>query len=235
MLVHLSRKAQLSIRISTIDQLSNLSSFLITRTRFSIMWRASISQKTTLRPSPSGYIPCNEEGEEGEDNLKDEFLVDDTSELVGLNDLYFKVFVNGAYGLPDHLCNHAFIKYQFKFDKEVYQTDEYEGTTKNPKFNYKRTHKIDTITEAIANELRDGSMSFMVYAYPPQKGSIPKNDGGLAIKRKMTMARGMIDADLEAKALGLDEEEDTDMDNKKAEDTKPAEVQKQKTLEKSAS
>ena len=69
-------------------------------------------------------------------------------------------------------------------------------------------HCIEVITPEIAQELKEGSISFQVYAYPPSAGAVNVNDGGAAIKRRITMKqqqRGVynIDAETEMKLLGL--------------------------------
>jgi hypothetical protein len=69
----------------------------------------------------------------------------------------------------------------------VHQTEECSGENSNPVWDYGCVHKIDDITKAVVQELKEGSISFMIYAYPPMKTKIPKNDGGAAIKKRMTM------------------------------------------------
>lgn len=43
-----------------------------------------------------GYAPCTEDGVTVEDELPEEFMVDECSELIGLDNLYFKVYVKNA-------------------------------------------------------------------------------------------------------------------------------------------
>lgn len=69
-------------------------------------------------------------------------------------------------------------------------------------------HQIEVITEDIAQELKEGSISFQIYAYPPNMDKLASNDGGAAIKRRMTIKQQQravydIDAEKEAKLLGL--------------------------------
>lgn len=159
-----------------------------------------------------GYEPCNSVGELGEEFVDEKFLVEDVEELLGEKDLFFKVFIKNAKNLPKSLCRNPFVTYQFKFDKQVYQTEECNGSSNSPVWNYENVHKIDEITPQIADELKNGSVSFMVYAYPPVAGGaeVVVNDGGAAaLKRKKTMAGGptTVDPDLEAKVLGLPEPE----------------------------
>ena len=159
-----------------------------------------------------GYEPCNSVGELGEEFVDEKFLVEDVEELLGEKDLFFKVFIKNAKNLPKSLCRNPFVTYQFKFDKQVYQTEECNGSSNSPVWNYENVHKIDEITPQICDELKNGSVSFMVYAYPPVAGGaeVVVNDGGAAaLKRKKTMAGGAttVDPDLEAKVLGLPEPE----------------------------
>jgi len=43
-----------------------------------------------------GYSPCTVNGETEEENLPDEFMVEDAEELIGMKNLYFKVYVRNA-------------------------------------------------------------------------------------------------------------------------------------------
>lgn len=100
--------------------------------------------------------------------------------------------------------------YQFKFDKgNIYQTPEVDrrGSAVHV-WNYEKVHSIDKITAPIIQELKEGSISFQIYAYPPTNMTMPKDDGGAAIKKRMTMRAGATDAQLEAKVLGLKEQSD---------------------------
>ena len=55
-------------------------------------------------------------------------MVEDANELIGLKDLYFKVYIREASGLPKHLNCNPFVTYQFKFESnEVYSTPEVQG------------------------------------------------------------------------------------------------------------
>lgn len=65
-----------------------------------------------------GYAPCTVNGEVDEDLQPEEFMVEDPEELIGLRNLYFKVFVRNASGLPKHLNCNPFVTYQFKFEKD---------------------------------------------------------------------------------------------------------------------
>ena len=70
-----------------------------------------------------------------------------------------------------------------------------------------------SITPEIAKELKEGSISFMVYAYPPARNKMAQDDGkdgGNAFqKRREAMAsESQIGGDLEAKVLGLGNADD---------------------------
>jgi hypothetical protein len=44
------------------------------------------------------------------------------------------------------------------------------------------------ITKEILDELKNGSISFMIFAYPPGRAQMEQNDGGqAAMKRRKTM------------------------------------------------
>lgn len=107
------------------------------------------------------YQPCTDDGNTNEDELPEEFLVDEPSDLIGLTDLCYKINVTAAKGLPKTLCNNAFVTYQMKYDKNIiHQTWEFNGKNQNPAWNYSQVHKIDTVTSNIVEELQSGSISF---------------------------------------------------------------------------
>lgn len=114
-------------------------------------------------------------------------MVDNCEELIGMDNLYFKVYVKHAQGLPENLCVNPFVSYQFKFDKQIYQTDKAQGKQKNPAWGYEKMHKIDHITKAIADDLESGCISFQVYGYPPTNMTFVSEDGGAALQKKKTM------------------------------------------------
>jgi|TARA_B110001450_G_scaffold33865_1_gene29210 hypothetical protein len=74
-------------------------------------------------------------GECDEDLLPEEFMVEDAEELLGMKNLFFKVFIRSASGLPKALNCNPFVTYQFRFDKDaVYSTPEMVGIASNPEF-----------------------------------------------------------------------------------------------------
>lgn len=113
-----------------------------------------------------GYMPCDREGNEGEDYMPDELTVDELDELIGKRNLYFKVFVRGCKNLPKEVSCNPYVTYQLRFDKEVYRTPELAGLNENPVFNYEKMHHIEHLTDDVVKEIKTGSLNFMVYAYP---------------------------------------------------------------------
>ena len=78
----------------------------------------------------------------------------------------------------------------------------------DPKFGYEQFHKIDDITPEIAKELKEGSISFMVYAYPPARNKMAQETGGgganaFQKRREGMQSESTIGGDYEAKVLGL--------------------------------
>jgi len=136
-------------------------------------------------------------------------LVETADELLGVKNYYFKVSVKQANQLPKNLSKNAFVTYQFKFDKgESYQTKETNNKDGgNIHFwNYDKVHCIEEVTPTIIQEIKEGSISFQIYAYPPSNVQLPKEDGGAAIKKRMTMRNGpQMSAAEEAKLLKTDE------------------------------
>ena len=151
-----------------------------------------------------GYSPCDKNGNTDESLLPEEFLVDDPTELIGLKDMYFKVNIKHAKDLPSKLNCNPFVTYQFKSERNIlYTCDELQGLQSNPNWNYSRLHKFDYISPNIAEDLKTGCICFQVYAYPPARAQMSKNDGGqAALKRRQTIIGNKVGAKAEAKLLG---------------------------------
>jgi len=117
------------------------------------------------------YEPCDAEGNiYDEEDIPEELLVETADELLGVKNYYFKVSVKQANQLPKNLSKNAFVTYQFKFDKgESYQTKETNNKDGgNIHFwNYDKVHCIEEVTPTIIQEIKEGSISFQIYAYPP--------------------------------------------------------------------
>jgi len=58
-----------------------------------------------------GYRPCTKDGNTDEDELPEEFIVESADEIVGLKDLFFKVYIKDACGLPKGLSTNPFVTY----------------------------------------------------------------------------------------------------------------------------
>jgi kinesin family member 1 len=142
------------------------------------------------------YKPCDKNGNCDEDAIPEELIVENSEELVGAKDIYFKVFVKGATGLPKNLNCNPFVTYQFRYENSLFTTEEIPGVNSNPRWNYEQVHKIDYVDERMVEELKTGSISFMVYAYPPARAKLAQNDGGAAaMKRRATKIGGDFDLD----------------------------------------
>jgi hypothetical protein len=160
-----------------------------------------------------GYAPCTVDGSLDEDDLDEEFMVNDCAELVGKENLHFKVYVKNAIGLPKGMCTNPFVTYQFKFDKNVYRTEPVEGMHQTPTWGYEKQHRIATIDKAIAQNLKEGVVSFQLYAYA---AGAPVGTKAKTVKAPATAAKAApVDLD---KELGLEQEEyvPPPMDNKPA-------------------
>jgi len=142
------------------------------------------------------YKPCDQNGNCDEDAIPEDFMVDKAEELIGQKNLYFKVFVKSATGLPKNLNCNPFVTYQFRYENSLFTTEEIPGVNSNPKWNYEQVHKIDYLDAKMVEELKTGSISFMVYAYPPARAKLAQNDGGAAaMKRRQTKIGGELDMD----------------------------------------
>lgn len=57
------------------------------------------------------YAPCDADGEEGDEFMPEEFIVEKAEELIGKKDLYFNLYIEHARNLPETLCCNAFVTY----------------------------------------------------------------------------------------------------------------------------
>jgi hypothetical protein len=62
-----------------------------------------------------------------EDEIPDRFIIDKAEELIGKKDMYFKVFIKDAKGIPPNLSCNPFVTYQFKFEPMLFTTEEIPG------------------------------------------------------------------------------------------------------------
>lgn len=118
------------------------------------------------------FYPCTINGETDEELIPEDLMVEKPEELIGKKDIHFKVCVDAASGLPANLCCNPFVTYQFKFENSLFTTEEIQGNNTHAKWKYNRIHTIKEMTKDILEELKTGSISFMVYAYPPAREKI---------------------------------------------------------------
>lgn len=109
------------------------------------------------------YCPTDDTGE-GEPD--EDLLPEEPEDLLG-KAITFKVEIDGAKELPKDLCKNVFVSYGLNFDKSrSYQTEEVEGKSQNPSFNFTKLHHVDSVTPSILRYLANGQMCFKVYGYP---------------------------------------------------------------------
>ncbi len=112
------------------------------------------------------YFPTDAsgEGEIDENDLPED--PDDTSFLLG-KQMTFRMHVDGAKELPKDLCKNVFVTYVLNLDKKrTFRTEDHEGKTQSPTFNFKQVHRIDFVTPGFLNYLTNGQVCFKVYGYP---------------------------------------------------------------------
>jgi len=109
-----------------------------------------------------------------------------------------------AQNLPRNISANSFVKYQFKFDKgNVYQTDEINISGDIHCWNYSRIHCIDEITPQIVQELKQGSISFQVYAYQPISSWFNNASDDNSMDRRFSNLSQQEQAFEESRILGL--------------------------------
>lgn len=60
-----------------------------------------------------------------------------------------------------------FVTYLLNLDKKsTFRTQETEGRTQSPVFNFKQVHRIDCVTPSFLKYLTNGQVCFKVYGYP---------------------------------------------------------------------
>lgn len=107
-----------------------------------------------------GYWPVNYDGSE---DLPDELLVDEPDELLG-KEIFFRVDIDSAAGLPNDTCKDCYVEYIFKHEPEMkYQTPQCSGKNANPKFDYKKQHRIDALSEYHLDYFKDGNVSHIAF------------------------------------------------------------------------
>lgn len=99
------------------------------------------------------YVPTNDSGE-GEPD--DENIPDEPTDLIGKT-ITFRVEIDKAGDLPKDLSKNVFVTYTLNFDKlRNFQTDEFNGRSPNPVFNYKKVHHVDAITSSVIKYIENG-------------------------------------------------------------------------------
>lgn len=100
-------------------------------------------------------------GPDGKGEPPDDVIVEEEpSELLG-KEIFFKVEIHSAEGLPKDLCKNVFVTYQMKHEPgTIYSTPEVEGQNPNPSFKYECVHNIDLVTDYIIDCLDSGSVSY---------------------------------------------------------------------------
>jgi len=102
------------------------------------------------------YWPVSEDGGEPGDEV---LVEEDPKELLG-KEIWFRVEIEGAKGLPKDLCKNTFVTYQMKHEAGVvFSTDESKGQNMNPVFNYKHTHHVEMVTDYILDYFDQGNVS----------------------------------------------------------------------------
>jgi hypothetical protein len=112
------------------------------------------------------YFPTDATGtgDINEDDLPED--PDDTSFLLG-KPLTFRLHIDQAKDLPKDLCKNVFVTYLLNMDKKLtFRTDENDGKSQSPSFNYKHVHHMDFVTPGFLKYLTNGQICFKVYGYP---------------------------------------------------------------------
>jgi len=101
-----------------------------------------------------------------DDDFPEEYMIEETEELLN-KELYFRIDIKKATGLPAELCKDVFVIYKFKHepDKE-YRTSDCVGKNPNPVFNYTKQHHIDLISEYHLDYFKTGHIVFKTYGQP---------------------------------------------------------------------
>ena len=90
------------------------------------MLSTTISEDGITGKLKCGYWPVNSDGSE---DLPDEMLVNDETELLGKN-IFFRVDIEEARGLPINTCRDVYVEYIFKHEPKMkYATPIFAGTS----------------------------------------------------------------------------------------------------------
>lgn len=122
------------------------------------------AQQGILEPA---YWPVTAQGMQCDDeDFPEDLQIEDAQELLN-KELYFRVDIKKATGLPAELCKDCYVVYKFKHepDKE-YRTQDCIGKKPNPEWNYSKQHHIDLISEYHLDYFKDGHIVFKTYGQP---------------------------------------------------------------------
>ena len=131
---------------------------------------ASASDEGMVGKLKVRYAPCDPSGDE--ENIEDDLLVEQPEELLG-KEMYFKVVITSAAGLPIDLCKNTFVQYKLRYETGLkHQTEIVEGKTPNPVYQYEKIHRIDQINDYILEYFKKGKLVFQVYGNPQFGGQV---------------------------------------------------------------
>lgn len=148
------------------------------------------------------YFPTDETGE-GEPD--EDLLPEEPEDLLG-KAITFRVEIEKGKELPKDLCKNVFVTYSLNFDRaRKYQTEEIEGKSQNPVFNYKQVHHVDAVTPSLLRYLNNGQLCFKVFGYPDfdmarkmQKKEIEESK---TVEHKKDAAKAKNEAQVQSKDL----------------------------------
>jgi len=118
-----------------------------------------------------GYWPVTEDGNE---EIPEDDLNDEPEDLLG-KDIYFRVDINGAEGLPGELCKDTFVTYQFKHEPDKkFSTEIVKGKNPNPTWDYKVQHCFDKVDDYMLDYIKHGEIIVKTWG-TPDFGEVPRD------------------------------------------------------------
>mmetsp|Transcript_9199 Transcript_9199/g.33964 ORF Transcript_9199/g.33964 Transcript_9199/m.33964 type:complete len:1091 (-) Transcript_9199:60-3332(-) len=104
-------------------------------------------------------IPCSTDGKE----VTSDF-VSDPYTLEG-EEIYFKVRIKGARGLPLDWCKESFVQYRVSFlEEKPCKTRVEEKRSTIPSFNYEKIYHVESVTKDFVDYLRNSAIKFEIMA-----------------------------------------------------------------------
>ncbi|RXG71196.1 Kinesin-like protein KIF28P [Armadillidium vulgare] len=123
-------------------------------------------------------VPCNKSGKEYSE--KDDVFVDNPDDLIG-RDLYFKIKIMGARGLPNRYSE-VYCTYKFYLDEEEHKTKPVTDTT-NPNFKYEKKFTYKPVTKQFIDYLMKESLVIKVKGKQRvRRSAIPASLQGLSTR-----------------------------------------------------